>query len=318
VAIKNKNIDSLYFYVQDLLLPRESDNSVKGKKKESRAVPLKKNIGHNGLTPQAVRAFRTIIYKNYWKNPRILPWRKTRNPYRILVSEIMLQQTQVERVLRKYRLFVKKFPNLLSLAEAPLKDILTVWQGLGYNRRAISLKNIAETIVTNYGGKIPSSQEALIKLPGIGRYTAAAIETFAFNKPTTIIETNIRSVYIYFFFQARKKVKDSEIISLIEKTLDKRNPREWYYALMDYGVILKKTYANLNKKSAHYHRQTPFRGSNRQMRGMILKALVEQPGLSEKELLLQIGFDPEKISNNLKRLEYEGFLRKKGKRYTIA
>jgi A/G-specific adenine glycosylase len=105
---------------------------------------------------------------------------------------------------------------------------------------------------------------------------------------------------------------------LIEKTLDKKNPREWYYALMDYGVILKKTYAHLNKKSAHYHRQSPFRGSNRQLRGMILKALVEKPGLSEKELLLQSGFDPEKILNNLKRLEYEGFLRKKGKRYTIA
>jgi A/G-specific adenine glycosylase len=113
-------------------------------------------------------------------------------------------------------------------------------------------------------------------------------------------------------------VKDSENISLIEKTLDKRNPREWYYALMDYGVILKKTHANLNKKSAHYHRQSPFRGSNRQIRVMILKALVEKPGLSEKEILLQIGLDPEKISNNLKGLEYEGFLRKKRRRYTTA
>jgi A/G-specific adenine glycosylase len=291
---------------------------MKSKKEEGGAVPCKKIIGHNGLTPQAVRSFRNIIYKNYRKNPRILPWRKTRDPYRILVSEIMLQQTQVERVLRKYKFFVKTFPNLVSLAEASLQDILIVWQGLGYSRRAISLKNIAETIVTNYGGKIPSSQETLIKLPGIGRYTAAAIETFAFNKPTTIIETNIRSVYLYFFFQAKNKVKDSEIISLIEKTLDKRNPREWYYALMDYGVILKKTHANLNKKSAHYQRQSPFRGSNRQLRGMILKTLVEKPGLSEKELLLQIGFDPEKISNNLKRLEYEGFLRKKGNKYTIA
>lgn len=293
-------------------------NTLKGKKEENRVVPFKQLIGHNGLTPQAIRAFRNIIYKNYWKNPRILPWRKTRDPYRILVSEIMLQQTQVKRVLRKYRLFVKTFPHFLSLAEASLKDILTVWQGLGYNRRAISLKNLAETIVTNYGSKLPSSQEALMKLPGIGRYTAAAIETFAFNKPSAIIETNIRSVYIYFFFQAKNQVKDSEIISLIEKTLDKGNPREWYYALMDYGVILKKTHANLNRKSAHYHRQSPFRGSNRQIRGMILKALVEKPGLSDTEILLKIGSDPEKISDNLKRLEDEGFLRKKRKRYIIA
>lgn len=287
-------------------------------KEEGRAVPFKKFIGHMGMTPQAVRAFRKTIYKNYWKNPRILPWRKTRDPYKILVSEIMLQQTQVERVLRKYRTFVTTFPNIVSLAEASLKDILTVWQGLGYNRRAISLKNIAETIVTNYGGKIPSSQEALMKLPGIGRYTGAAIETFAFNKPSVLIETNIRSVYIYFFFQAKNQVKDSEIISLIEKTLDKRNPRDWYYALMDYGVYLKKTYANLNKKSSHYHRQSPFRGSNRQIRGIILKALVEEPGLTEEDILLKIGLESEKISNNLKRLEYEGFLRKKRKKYTIA
>ena len=298
-------------------MPNESVNTVKGKE-EGRAVPFKKFIGHMGLTPQAVRVFRKIIYKNYWKNPRILPWRKTRDPYKILVSEIMLQQTQVERVLRKYRAFVKTFPDIVSLSKASLKDILTIWQGLGYNRRAISLKNIAETIVTNYGGKIPSSQEALMKLPGIGRYTAAAIEAFAFNKPSVLIETNIRSVYIYFFFQAKNQVKDSEISSLIEKTLDKKNPREWYYALMDYGVFLKKTYANLNKKSSHYHRQSPFLGSNRQIRGMILKALVEEPGLTEKDILLQIGLEPEKISNNLKRLEYEGFLRKKRKKYTIA
>jgi len=304
--------------VKELLLLSEIRYPVKGKKEEIRVASLKQFIDHNGLTPKALRVFRNLIYKNYRENTRILPWRKTRDPYRILVSEIMLQQTQVERVLRKYRLFVKTFPNFSSLAEASLKDILTVWRGLGYNRRAISLKNLAKTIVTNYGGKLPSSQEALMKLPGIGRYTAAAIETFAFNKPTAIIETNIRSVYIYFFFQGKNQIKDSEIISLIEKTVDKGNPREWYYALMDYGVILKKKYGNLNRRSAHYHRQPPFRGSNRQIRGIILKALVEKPGLSEKEILLQLGLNPKKIASNLKRLEDEGFLSKKRKRYTIA
>jgi len=291
---------------------------MRGKKEASGVFSCNQRTGHHDLTPRAIRAFRTLIYNNYRKNPRRLPWRKTWDPYRIVVSEIMLQQTQVERVLRKYRLFVKTFPDFSSLAEASLKDILTVWQGLGYNRRAISLKNIAKSVVTKFGGEIPSSEEAMIKLPGIGRYTSAAILAFAYNKPLVLIETNIRTVFIYFFFRKKNCVKDTEIIPLIEKTIDRKNPREWYYALMDYGMMLKKVHSNLSRKSAHYQRQTPFRGSNRQIRGMILKALVEKPGLSEEEIILQIGSQPGKISNNLKILEGEGFLKKKRKRYTIA
>jgi A/G-specific adenine glycosylase len=291
---------------------------VRGKKEAHGVVSFNHFKSHHILTPQAIRAFRTVIYKYYQKNPRSLPWRKTRDPYRILVSEIMLQQTQVERVLRKYRFFTKTFPEFSSLAKASLKDIITVWQGLGYNRRAISLKTIAKIVVTKFGSILPSSEEELIKFPGIGRYTAAAIVAFAYNKPSVLIETNIRTVYIYFFFQKKNYVKDTEIIPLIDKTRDRKNPREWYYALMDYGVMLKKMHSNLGRKSAHYQRQNPFRGSNRQIRGMILKALVEKPGLSEKEIILQIGSQPEKISNNLKILEGEGFLKKKRKRYTIA
>ena len=291
---------------------------MRGKKEAIRVVPCNHLTVHHDLTSQAIRSFRTIIYSNYRKNPRRLPWRTTRDPYRIVVSEIMLQQTQVERVLRKYRLFVKTFPDFSSLAEASLRDILTVWQGLGYNRRAISLKNIAKSVVTKFGGEIPSSEEALIKLPGIGRYTSSAIITFAYNKPAVLIETNIRTVFIYFFFRNKNYVKDTEIVPLIEKTIDKKNPREWYYALMDYGVMLKKVHSNLSMKSAHYQRQSPFHGSNRQIRGMILKLLVEKPGLSQKEIIMKIGSQPEMIQRNLKELQDEGFLKSMRRRYTIA
>ena len=291
---------------------------MRGKKEASGVVSFNKFKSHHVLTPQAIRSFRKVIYKYYQKNPRSLPWRKTLDPYRILVSEIMLQQTQVERVLKKYRLFVKTFPKFSSLSKASLKDILTVWQGLGYNRRAISLKTIAKIVMTKFGSRLPSSEEELIKFPGIGKYTAAAIITFAYNKPSVLIETNIRTVYIYFFFQKKNYVKDTEIIPLIVKTLDRKNPRKWYYALMDYGAMLKKTHSNLSRKSAHYQRQTPFYGSNRQIRGMILRLLVEKPGLSQREITMQLGSQPEKIEKNLQELRAEGFLKETRKRYTIS
>lgn len=271
-----------------------------------------------GVTPQIIRMFQKIIYEHYRKNPRKLPWRRTRDPYRILVSEIMLQQTQVERVLEKYRLFIKTFPDFTSLAKAQLKDILRVWQGLGYNRRALSLKKIAEVVKNDFGGNISFSHKDLIKLPGIGYYTASAISTFAFNKPALFIETNIRRVFIHFFFYDRDKVRDTEIIPLIKKTIDSANPRVWYYALMDYGVMLKKTHNNPNMRSAHYQRQSPFNGSNRQVRGMILRTLVSNPVLSQKEILRKLKIKPETVEKSLNQLLEEGFLKKAGSKFVIA
>ena len=274
-------------------------------------------LRRKGLTPQAIRVLQGLIYDHYFRNPRILPWRKTRNPYRILVSELMLQQTQAERVLTKYKLFITSFPDFSSLAVAPLIDILKVWQGLGYNRRAIALQKIARTVMEEHAGRLPDSREDLLKLPGIGRYTASAILTFIHNKPDVFIETNIRRVFIHFFFEGRENIADAEIMSLIEKTLDTSNPREWYYALMDYGVMLKKKGENPNRKSAHYQRQTPFHGSNRQLRGMILKTLIKNPGISKKRLAEKLDLAPEKIEENLSLLLKEGFLKKKRKLFSI-
>ena len=217
----------------------------------------------------------------------------------------------------KYKEFIKTFPNFKSLAGSSLRDILEVWQGMGYNRRAVALRNIAETVISDFRGRLPSSEDKLIRLPGIGKYTASAILAFAFNKPTVFIETNIRRVFIHFFFQERTLVRDAEILPLVEKTLDRSNPREWYYALMDFGVMLKKKIENPNRKSAHYRRQSPFHGSNRQVRGMILKLLLRKPEITESEIIRVLKSNPEKIKENLSVLQKEGFVSKKGRRYKV-
>ncbi len=249
----------------------------------------------NILPESSIRSFNHTIYLYYRANRRSFPWRKTRNPYHILVSEIMLQQTQTDRVLDKYTLFLKTFPNFRTLAQAPVSKVLKVWQGLGYNRRAISLHRIAQIVVKEYHGRLPKTVEKLMALPGIGHYTASAICAFAFNQPTAFIETNIRRVYLHFFFPRRKKVEDQEILAVVEKTVDKKNPREWYYALMDYGVMLKSLVPNPNRRSAHYTKQSKFEGSNRQIRGMILKAMLNEPNLTISALVRILGVDKEKI-----------------------
>lgn len=269
------------------------------------------------LRPQEIRRFQQRIYAYYRRNKRVLPWRRTHDPYKILLSELMLQQTQVKRVFEKYKEFLRRFPDIESLASAPLRAILEAWQGLGYNRRALALKRLAVTLVDRYGGKIPREIEALKALPGVGAATAGAVCAFAFDKPVVFIETNIRSVFIHFFFRDRRAVKDSAILPLVEQTLDAKRPRDWYYALMDYGAMLKERHANPSRRSAHYTRQSPFEGSLRQVRGMILRTLVKQPVISEAALVKAINRDAVMVRQALKQLRTEGFIVKKRKRFFI-
>lgn len=263
-------------------------------------------------------AFRDLIYAYYASHGRVLPWRLTWDPYRIFVSEVMLQQTQVERVLAKYEPFVGLFPDFAALAASPLDALLRAWQGLGYNRRALSLRKAAGHITERFCGSLPSSADVLATLPGIGPATAASIAAFAFNKPVPFIETNIRTVFIHFFFEGRQRVSDREIAPLVEETLDRDDPRTWYYALMDYGSMLKKEGQKAHRKSAGYRKQTPFQGSDRQVRGAILRLLVAGKGLSEAELTRQIGATAEKVRANLQDLAREGFVRESAEGYTIA
>lgn len=227
----------------------------------------------------------------------------------------MLQQTQVARVIPKYRSFLNEFPTARKLAEAKLGDVLTAWQGLGYNRRGMYLKKCAEKVVSNFGGKFPKDFRALVSLPGIGPATAGDLLAFAWNIPAVVIETNIRSVFIHHFFPNKEKVSDKEILPLVEVSLPKGRAGEWYWALMDYGAFLKET-TNHNSKSAHYARQKPFKGSNREKRSAILKLVLEKPR-TEKELVEKTLYDPVIIRDNLEVMTKEGIMKKRGERFEI-
>lgn len=271
-----------------------------------------------GLTLEATILFRQIVYDHYQRHGRTLPWRETRDPYSILVSEIMLQQTQVDRVTGKYMSFLSAFPDFRSLAAAPLDAVLAAWQGLGYNRRALNLKRCAEAVMADHDGTLPPSIPELEKLPGIGHYTARAVAAFAFSIPSAFIETNIRAVYIHHFFNDSEKVHDREIFPLVEGALDHGNPREWYYALMDYGAHLKRLHGNPSRRSAHHATQSPFRGSNRELRSLILKAILDRPGITLEEITAFLNKPQDSVLSNLKQMEAEGFIAKRKGRLFIA
>ncbi|HUU75160.1 MAG TPA: A/G-specific adenine glycosylase [Methanoregulaceae archaeon] len=262
--------------------------------------------------------FRSAVYAFYSRNRRDLPWRETHDPYCILVSEIMLQQTQVERVIPKYESFISKFPDFEALSSANSGEVIREWQGLGYNRRAVALTRIADCVVEEYNGDLPENEDALRDLPGIGKATAAAIMAFAFGQPSVLIETNIRRVFIHCFFPEKGKVSDREILPLVEVTLDRRNPRDWYYALMDLGSALKKKENNPNRKSTHYRRQSPFEGSNRQLRGQLVRILAEEEVIAMDQVLSRIKADPDLVRSLLLHLEEEGFLAIKNGTVRIA
>jgi A/G-specific adenine glycosylase len=244
-------------------------------------------------------------------------WRQTDDPYRILVSEIMLQQTQVNRVAVKYPEFMAAFPDAAALARAPQSTVIAAWQGMGYNRRAIALKKCAEKIVDAFGGTVPRDPEVLATFPGIGPATASSICAFAFNQPVVFIETNIRRVFIHSFFPDKESVTDKEILPLVERALDRDEPRVWYWALMDLGTELKKQMPNPNRKSAAYTKQAPFEGSDRRIRGMILKFLIEKSPSREKAIVDCVSEEPARVRRILAALEKEGFIRKSKTGYRL-
>lgn len=232
---------------------------------------------------QRLLDFRETVWAYYGAHGRHdLLWRQPDvhsqfDPYRILVSELMLQQTQVPRVIPKFAEFIARFPTITALATAPLEEVLRVWSGLGYNRRAKFLWQTAQIVVRDHHGELPRSAEALVALPGIGANTAGAILAYAFNQPVTFLETNIRTVFIHHFFHDQDQVADRALLPLVSAALDTESPREWYWALMDYGTHLKQTVGNRSRASKSYVKQSAFEGSRRQIRGQVLRSLGEQP-----------------------------------------
>ncbi len=266
----------------------------------------------------SITQFKEFIWNFYHQNKRDFAWRNIDNPYYILVSEIMLQQTQTHRVIAKYEEFIAAFPDFENLAAAPLRDVLSVWQGLGYYRRARFLHQLAQIVVNKYGGVLPQDPKILQTFPGIGPNTAGSICAFAFNQPTIFIETNIRAVFIHsFFYNSSTAISDKELLPLIERSIDQSNPREWYYALMDYGVFLKARQVNPSRKSAHYTKQSRFEGSDRQIRAKILKIIVDTEKITHQEILDLIGKDTERVKKIISQLVAEEFIQKMNNSYFI-
>jgi A/G-specific adenine glycosylase len=268
----------------------------------------------------AITTFQRVVWGYFVAHGRHdLPWRipnsdNSFDPYKILVSEIMLQQTQVARVWPKYEMFVRKFPTIQKLAAAPLGDVLITWQGLGYNRRAKYLWHAAQKVMQDFGGQFPQTQAELVTLPGVGVNTAGAVVAYAYNAPAVFVETNIRTVFIHHFFRDQTNVSDKEVLEFVRQTLPKDKSREWFWALMDYGVHLKQSVGNVSRASKSYTKQSKFAGSKRQIRGHVLRLLSNHP-YTLQELSATIA--DERLASVLQTLEHEGLLRHQSKTYSL-
>jgi A/G-specific adenine glycosylase len=273
---------------------------------------LRRAFRRYGLTPATVRKFRNLVYAHYETEGRTFPWRETDDPYRILVSEIMLQQTQTSRVLVKWAPFLAAFPTVQALAAASQREVLAAWQGLGYNRRALNLHRAAKAIVAEHGGRVPDSTAALTGLPGVGRDTAGAVLVLAFNRPAAYLETNIRAVY-HHVFSPEGTMKDGEVRELVGKTLDREDPRRWYFALYDYGASLKRA----RQAGPVKRKQSRFEGSDRQVRGAVLRLLLERREVAEEEAPGLLGEPAERVARLLGQLRDEGFVEVKDGRIRL-
>lgn len=189
-------------------------------------------------TPFDLLRIRKIILRWFAKHGRDLPWRRTRDPWAVLVSEFMLQQTQVERVIPKYFDFLQRWPTPAALAKSSLAEVLASWSGLGYNRRAKNLHAAAIMICEKFGGEVPIDVNVLISLPGIGRYTAAAVASFAGNIDVVFWDTNVRRIFLRVLHGgefARRLPDDAALEATLDRALPRGRSRDWHGALMDFG-----------------------------------------------------------------------------------
>lgn len=256
--------------------------------------------------------FREIVWGYYLQNQRDLPWRlEPYDAYRILVSELMLQQTQVSRVIPKYKEFLSAFPDIYALANASLIDVLRLWSGLGYNRRAKYLHDAVKQLQF----KLTWTVEDLVACKGIGKNTAAAVIVYSYDQPMVFIETNIRTVYIHHFFNDTADIDDRQLIPLIEQSLDREHPREFYYALMDYGTYLKKSVGNISRQSKHYTKQSSFVGSKRQIRGEVLRQLSQA---TKTVAELKITISDQRLEHVLHDLILDGLIVADNSKYSLA
>lgn len=267
-------------------------------------------------------AFVELVRAEGRLHHRDLPWRYIDDAYGVLVSEVMLQQTQVARVLKHWERWMALFPTVDALAAAGTADVLAQWQGLGYNRRALALKRACEECAATREGRLPETAEELVKLPGIGPATAAGVMAFAFDRPGVYLETNVRTVFLHELFPGREGVADRELVPLVAATCPEEGARAWYYALLDYGAHLKSVTANPSRRSAHHTRQSAFEGSRRQKRAELVRVVLAEPGIGEDELARRLdaferaagrdAVDAETFASIVSDLVAEGFFRREG------
>jgi len=260
--------------------------------------------------------FRAQLYSWFEKNGRSLPWRNRPTPYRVLVSEVMLQQTQVDRVKPYFAAWMKQLPSFTTCARAPLSDILRLWQGLGYNRRAKMLHEAVKIVVHTHNRRLPTDPAVLQTLPGIGPATARSIAAFAFNAPTVFLETNVRTVLLHHFFKDEINVDEHRLSQVAGQLVDEQNPARWYSALMDYGTYLKKTFGNNTSNWKGYHKQSAFAGSNRQVRGKIIKVLSSVAAIEHEHL--QELIDDSRFEDVIAQLIGEGLVQRTETHYCLG
>lgn len=273
------------------------------------------------LSSQQTAAFRKLVWRHYRCAGRDFPWRHRPTPYRVLVSEMMLQQTQTERVAGYYKNFLKRFPSVAALAQADLRSVLSAWQGLGYNRRAKYLQQIAQCVWSEHRGKFPADYDYLTALPGIGQSTAGALLAFAFNRRAVFIETNIRTVFLHHFFNGRQRTGEKAVLAAIAASLPRRNYREWYWALMDYGNFLKRSMPRPKKKgpaARTKHASEVFADSNRYVRGQVIKQLLTHGSCSLTDLVTITGLPKKRLQVALTGLVAEDLIRRHRQSYSIT
>ena len=259
-------------------------------------------------TSSFIQSFSQYIWQWYASHKRDFVWRETSNPYYILLSEMMLQQTQTHRVLPKYHLFVDTWPTLKDLSTASLTDVLYAWKGLGYNRRAKALHTIAIKS-KEYNYTLPNDETLLLTFPMIGPATSSAIRSFAYGEKSIYLETNIRRLIIHHFFATSEEVHDKQIREILALLVEHQDDvKNWYYALMDAGVHMKKMGINPNRRSSHYKKQSPFENSHRQIRSTLLFIITQEGIQKESDLIEKSVFPEDRILTALHSLEQDGLI----------
>jgi len=265
-----------------------------------------------------IAAFRRAVLELYEREGRDFAWRRTTDPWAILVSEVMLQQTQTARVALKYDAWMTRFPNAASLAAASTADVYDAWRGLGYNSRGLRLRACAALCVEKYSGVPPVDERLLLELPGVGRYTARAVLAFAYGISSAFLETNIRAALIFHFFPKQERVSDRALEAIAASLLSGNDPRTWYYALMDYGAWLKKREPNPARKAAAYARQSRFEGSVRQARGAILRIIAAGGQASLEQVAAEAGIDYGRATKAAAGLLRDGLIRQDGQTFSFV